>query len=50
VLGIAKGDGLNLRDPDHPAEPTEEYFFRDDGVRSREVFVGGHKPVRLATR
>ena len=43
VLGIAKGSGLNLRDPDHRANPVEDYFFRDDGTSSCEVFVGGRK-------
>ena len=43
VLGIAKGSGLNLRDPDHRASPVEDYFFRDDGTSSCEVFVGGRK-------
>ena len=49
VLGIAKGNGLNLRDLDHLAEATEDYFFRDDGTSSCEVFVGGRKVVRPAT-
>jgi hypothetical protein len=43
VLGIAKGDGTNLRDLDHKANPAEDYFFRDDGTSSCEVFVGGRK-------
>jgi hypothetical protein len=41
VLGVAKGSGLNLRDPDHLAKPTEDYFFRQHGTTSCEVFVGG---------
>ena len=41
VLGIAKGTGVNLRDPDHMALTTEDYFFRNDGTSSCEVFVGG---------
>jgi|HubBroStandDraft_1064217.scaffolds.fasta_scaffold00073_21 hypothetical protein len=45
VLGIAKGTGLNLRDPDHLAQSIEDYFFRDDGTSSCEVFVGGRTPV-----
>ena len=44
VLGIAKGTGLNLRDPDHRANPAEDYYFRDDGTSSCEFFVGGRKP------
>ncbi|MEI9982540.1 MAG: hypothetical protein WDN69_04610 [Aliidongia sp.] len=44
VLGIAKGTGLNLHDPDHLAQQSEDYYFRDDGTSSCEVFVGGRKP------
>ena len=43
VLGIAKGSGLNLRDPDHRANAAEDYYFRDDGTSSCDVFVGGRK-------
>jgi len=43
VLGIAKGSGLNLRDPDHRALGSEDYYFRDDGTSNCEVFVGGRK-------
>ncbi len=43
VLGIAKGSGTNLRDPDHRANTAEDYYFRDDGTSSCEVFVGGRK-------
>lgn len=43
VLGIAKGSGVNLHDPDHRASAAEDYYFRDDGTSSCEVFVGGRK-------
>jgi hypothetical protein len=41
VLGIAKGTGVNLRDPGHLAKTNEDYYFRDDWTSSCEVFVGG---------
>ncbi|HZT88260.1 MAG TPA: hypothetical protein VFA12_09835 [Stellaceae bacterium] len=41
VLGIAKGSGLNLVDPDHKAKPNEDYFFHDHGTSSCAVYVGG---------
>lgn len=44
VLGIAKSTGFNLRDPDHHAKLGEDYFFRNDGTSSCQVFVGG-KPI-----
>ena len=43
VLDIAKGTGVNLRDPGHLAKPTEDYFFRNVGTTSCEVLVGGRK-------
>jgi hypothetical protein len=43
TLGVAKGTGLNLRDPDHHAKPTEDYYFRAQNTTSCEVFVGGRK-------
>lgn len=43
TLGVAKGTGLNLRDPDHHAKAEEDYFFRNQGTTSCEVFVGGRK-------
>jgi hypothetical protein len=43
VLGIAKGSGLNLRDPDRRAKPTEDYFFRNHGTTACEVYVGGRR-------
>jgi hypothetical protein len=43
TLGIGKGNGLNLYDPGHRAKPVEDYFFRNHGTTSCEVFVGGRK-------
>jgi hypothetical protein len=43
VLGIAKGSGLNLRDPDRRAKPAEDYFFRNHGTTACEVYVGGRR-------
>src|ERR1700722_4642029 len=40
VLGVAKGTGVNLDDPDHMAKPTEDYMFHDDGTSNCEVYVG----------
>jgi hypothetical protein len=41
LLDVAKGTGVNLRDPNHLAKPTEDYFFRNVGTTSCEVLVGG---------
>jgi hypothetical protein len=43
LLDVAKGTGVNLRDPNHLAKPTEDYFFRNVGTTSCEVLVGGRK-------
>jgi hypothetical protein len=43
TLGIAKGSGLNLRDPGRLAKPNEDYYFRNHGTTECEVFVGGRK-------
>jgi hypothetical protein len=43
TLGVAKGTGLNLRDPDRLAKPNEDYFFRHHGTTECEVLVGGRK-------
>jgi hypothetical protein len=43
LLDVAKGTGVNLRDPQHLAKPTEDYFFRNVGTTSCEVLVGGRK-------
>jgi hypothetical protein len=48
VLDVAKGTGLNLRDPKHRAKPSEDYFFRNVGTTSCEVLVGGRKGARHA--
>jgi hypothetical protein len=43
LLDVAKGDGVNLRDPKHLAKPREDYFFRNAGTTTCEVLVGGRK-------
>ena len=43
TLGVGKGTGANLADPGHKAKPTEDYYFRNHGTTSCEVFVGGRK-------
>jgi hypothetical protein len=43
VLGVAKGTGANLRDPDRKAKPKEDYYFLNHGTTSCEVYVGGRK-------
>ncbi|HZB94115.1 MAG TPA: hypothetical protein VE397_21880 [Stellaceae bacterium] len=48
LLDVAKGTGLNLRDPNHLAKPTEDYFFRNVGTTSCEVLVGGRKGAKSA--
>lgn len=45
LLDVAKGTGLNLRDPTHLAKRNEDYFFRNTGTTSCEVLVGGRKGV-----
>ncbi|MDB5360607.1 MAG: hypothetical protein JWO51_1904 [Rhodospirillales bacterium] len=51
VLGVAKGTGLNLWDPDKLAVATEDYMFRLDGTSACQVFVGGRKvPLPGQTR
>jgi hypothetical protein len=46
LLDVAKGSGLNLRDPKHLARPNEDYFFRNVGTTSCEVLVGGRHTVK----
>ncbi len=46
VLGIAKGTGFNLRDPDKRAKQNEDYFFRNSTSTDCEVFVGGRLTQR----
>jgi hypothetical protein len=43
LLDVAKGTGLNLRDPKRLAVPSEDYFFRNVGTTSCEVLVGGRQ-------
>jgi len=43
ILDVAKGTGLNLRDPNRLAKRTEDYFFRNVGTTSCEVLVGGRR-------
>lgn len=50
VLDIAKGSGVNLRDPNHLAKLNEDYFFRNVGTTSCEVLVGGRKGIKNAAR
>jgi hypothetical protein len=45
VLGVAKGNGVNLWDPDRLAVVTEDYLFRQDGTSACQVFVGGRKTL-----
>ncbi|HTH97529.1 MAG TPA: hypothetical protein VL574_08945 [Stellaceae bacterium] len=47
VLGIAKGTGLNLYDPNHASKPKEDYFFLGDGTSECQVFVGGRPKKKL---
>jgi hypothetical protein len=48
LLDVAKGTGVNLRDPKHLALPNEDYFFRNVGTTSCEVLVGGRKGGKTA--
>ena len=50
TLGVAKGTGLNLYDPDHHRKPTEDYYFRAQNTTSCEVFVGGRKGGGIKVR
>lgn len=43
VLAVAKGNGVNLHDPDRRGRPSEDYFFLNAGTTSCEVFVGGRR-------
>ena len=43
TLGIGRGTGFNLYDPDHHRKPNEDYYFRAQNTTSCEVFVGGRK-------
>ena len=48
LLDVAKGTGLNLRDPKRLAKRNEDYFFRNVGTTSCEVLVGGRKGAKPA--
>jgi hypothetical protein len=50
LLDVAKGTGLNLRDPTHLAKRNEDYFFRNTGTTSCEVLVGGRTGTKKAAR
>jgi hypothetical protein len=41
TLGVAKGNGNNIYDPERLGKPAEDYFFRNHGTTSCEVYVGG---------
>lgn len=43
TLGIGKGTGANLYDPDKRRKPAEDYYFRNHGTTECEVYVGGRK-------
>jgi hypothetical protein len=43
TLTVATGRGGNLADPGRLAKPAEDYYFRNAGTTSCEVFVGGRK-------
>ncbi|EKE76887.1 hypothetical protein [Oceanibaculum indicum] len=46
VLGVAKGTGWNLYDPEGRAEREADYFFRNDGTTSCEVYYYKPDPNR----
>ncbi|MBC7135600.1 hypothetical protein [Oceanibaculum nanhaiense] len=46
VLGVAKGTGWNLYDPQGRAEREADYFFRNDGTTSCEVYYYKPDPNR----
>lgn len=48
LLDVAKGTGVNLRDPQHLAKAKEDYFFRNVGTTSCEVLVGGRTGAKKA--
>ena len=45
---VAKGTGVNLRDPKRLAKRNEDYFFRNVGTTSCEVLVSGRKGAKSA--
>jgi hypothetical protein len=48
MLDVAKGTGVNLRDPKRLAKRNEDYFFRNVGTTSCEVLVSGRKGAKSA--
>jgi hypothetical protein len=46
LLDVAKGTGVNLRDPKRLAKRNEDYFFRNVGTTSCEVLVSGRKGAK----
>jgi hypothetical protein len=50
LLDVAKGSGINLRDPKHLAKAPEDYFFRNVGTTDCEVLVGGRTGKKVATK
>jgi len=50
LLEVAKGTGVNLRDPKRLAKRNEDYFFRNVGTTSCEVLVSGRKGGAASAR
>jgi hypothetical protein len=50
LLDVAKGNGVNLRDPKHLAKAREDYFFRNVGTTDCEVLVGGRTKTKTAAK
>jgi hypothetical protein len=50
TLGIGKGNGNNLYDPEHLSKPTEDYYFRNQNTTSCEVYVGGRSSKGVTKR
>jgi hypothetical protein len=50
LLDVAKGNGVNLRDPKHLAKAREDYFFRNVGTTDCEVLVGGRTSTKTAAK
>jgi hypothetical protein len=50
LLDVAKGNGINLRDPKHLAKAREDYFFRNVGTTDCEVLVGGRTGTKTTAK
>jgi hypothetical protein len=50
LLDVAKGSGINLRDPKHLVKAREDYFFRNVGTTDCEVLVGGRTGKKTAAK